>query len=1683
VLACAFALLTPPAAASAAPAEDNLSGGSVIGGPYSVWPKAATDRDYSVVAFQRPGEGIAVRRFSGGSNQPDALNTLNAPGGGAIGGGPDAIAVAAEGLQVHVAWLQMTPLPEPDTGSSVELWLASSDDGGDTFRTPVQISEPDSAAAWGPRLAVTLAGVVVLYGEHGLQAAFSDDRGTSFVIHQVAQATLTDGYAVTAAENDAYIAYATGNRLEVLASRDGGRTFSGALQSLGLPSAVVRPPVLAADGESVYVLWGEAERANGQESGSVEAAFSPDEGRTWQYSDLATCAPASTVSCDSYDVAFRSGKAYAVADSGPIGEVRLLTAWSGGPGEPLQPPVDVGGAVDVTHARIAVDDMATYVAWSNRTSFDSPWWLTMTSRWHSSAQFRSTYVLPDGGGDAVGSALTAYDGNYALAYMNVAESGPGLTSQVMLRTGSVTDGDVELVDVQAVQGPYDDTKLVAGKPLAIRVRVRSGLPAQRVVPIRVTYRDGDGPIQVETLSRLVKPGVNTFFLPEPGEQILVTPGEFTLETSVDPENAVEETDETNNDASRSYPVKDTRPFRIIVVPLGSPDEPAPTCRQTEAVAEAARQYIAATYPVDPDELGVYAPCSPQVTKGVGPFEGALLRSEVIAPLDALNPDGSYDQIVGVVPPGWLTRNLPGNVPTAGVALLGSDERAVVVDAQAGAPGATVAHEIAHQMGWVPAGEPGRDEAHGAHLPAVPQATGYWVDRRIDVTAPDFMYWQSMSVPEQQWVSLATHRFLFERLAVDPVDPPLLWLQGTVAPDGTVQTGAWFAVDGYLDAELGDRGEVDVRYLDADGTEIGRTAFDLSHEIADAAPEGTSVPLDPAGFSVRIPDVPGAAEIALERDGETLFTREKSANPPSLHVTSPSGSAAATPGTAVTVSWTGGDADGDALTYSVLTSRDGGTTWLPVAAGLDGTSHTFPVGPATTGGDLRVKVVASDGWNTVEALSPGAFTVEATATTGSVAFVQADDTHRDGRLWLRAPDGSLTQVPTPNWAGAPAWAPDGSRIAFLMHDHDASRAVWSIAPDGSDLRRLFTIQAGGLDPNCLAWSPDGRSILTVEHEGAATNAPLNLYRHDVDTGSRTLVAADVDHCASWSPDGRTVAFTRAPSPEAFYLQIYTVDLATGAERMLTNASGTYGAESRWMPAYSPDGSTIAYLAYGSGFHYGQKVWLMNADGTGPRVLGPVSACNWCGWPDVQTRVSWSAAGDAVYAAVRSQAGVTDLWRLPANGSAPQQLTSHTGRPWAYTQPSVQILPATGGGETGPTPLAVDVGGPYTTGAGTPVTLTATATGDGASTATFAWDLDGDGSYDDATGPTTEVSFPGSGEFPVGVLASADDGTATDATTVGVANVAPALGDLTATSYGDLVAVEGTASDSGDDVLTARVEWGDGTADDATLVRDGAQWRLSASHRYAGPAAGASLVVTLLDGAGGSDSRTLVVAAARPNSAPTLGDITASTIADTPASLAVSPSDADGDGMRLLVTAAPAHGTVRLLDVPLPTPEPAMVYVPDPGFVGTDTFRVVVDDGQARSPEATIEVTVAPRVETVDCAAVSVTPASLWPPNGRWVTAQLVADPSLQLGLEVTAVTQDEPLTARRPDARPGAAAGSVQLRAERAGAGDGRVYRIAFRATGPGGGSCSGVAVTTVPHDAAHPTAGDSGLVADSFGGG
>lgn len=121
----------------------------------------------------------------------------------------------------------------------------------------------------------------------------------------------------------------------------------------------------------------------------------------------------------------------------------------------------------------------------------------------------------------------------------------------------------------------------------------------------------------------------------------------------------------------------------------------------------------------------------------------------------------------------------------------------------------------------------------------------------------------------------------------------------------------------------------------------------------------------------------------------------------------------------------------------------------------------------------------------------------------------------------------------------------------------------------------------------------------------------------------------------------------------------------------------------------------------------------------------------------------------------------------------------------------------------------------------------------------------------------------------------------------------------------------------------------------------------------------------------------------------------------------------------------------------------------------------------------------------CDGASPSQGSLWPPNHKYREITIVGptDPDGDsLTIIIDGIYQDEAVDApgsgnTAPDAR-GIGTSVAEVRAERTGGGDGRVYHIYFTADDSMGASCSGEVLVGVPHDR-KDTAVDGGALFDS----
>ena len=167
-------------------------------------------------------------------------------------------------------------------------------------------------------------------------------------------------------------------------------------------------------------------------------------------------------------------------------------------------------------------------------------------------------------------------------------------------------------------------------------------------------------------------------------------------------------------------------------------------------------------------------------------------------------------------------------------------------------------------------------------------------------------------------------------------------------------------------------------------------------------------------------------------------------------------------------------------------------------------------------------------------------------------------------------------------------------------------------------------------------------------------------------------------------------------------------------------------------------------------------------------------------------------------------------------------------------------------------------------------------------------------------------------------------------------------------------------------------------------------------------------------------------------------------------------------------------------------PAFVVCDPPsgtGFpVGVTTDTCTVSDQAGHSATCSFTVTVTDNVPSVIDSIVA-SPATLWPPDHKLVPISIIAtatdncDPSPTC--RIVSVDANEPVLGpgsgnTDPDwilSDPGPKASpamlGVQLRAERAGGGDGRVYTIHTTCADASGNATVGTTTVTVAHDQGH----------------
>jgi TolB protein len=281
----------------------------------------------------------------------------------------------------------------------------------------------------------------------------------------------------------------------------------------------------------------------------------------------------------------------------------------------------------------------------------------------------------------------------------------------------------------------------------------------------------------------------------------------------------------------------------------------------------------------------------------------------------------------------------------------------------------------------------------------------------------------------------------------------------------------------------------------------------------------------------------------------------------------------------------------------------------------------------------------------------------------IAFVTNSDGY--GEIWVMRSDGSdrrrLTTAEPPrtdaSGAATPAWAPDGTRLAYSFSDKNAQQAsnIYVTGSDGKTTRSLMTGGGAAIDPS---WSPDGKRIAFARF---FTRRGIFVIGAAGGDDSRITHAGGpaFDIGPAWSPDGDAIAFTRVTVKtdlEHARLAVYAVAPDGSGLRKLIDD----GAEAAW----SLDGKRIAFTSIRD--HFGRscfeecktsgEIYVAKADGSNARRLTRSQADD--------RSPTWSPDGRSIaFVSDRSDPEEHDneIYVMRADGSGLHRITS--GGEWS------------------------------------------------------------------------------------------------------------------------------------------------------------------------------------------------------------------------------------------------------------------------------------------------------------------------------------------------------------------------------------------------------------------------------------
>lgn len=219
------------------------------------------------------------------------------------------------------------------------------------------------------------------------------------------------------------------------------------------------------------------------------------------------------------------------------------------------------------------------------------------------------------------------------------------------------------------------------------------------------------------------------------------------------------------------------------------------------------------------------------------------------------------------------------------------------------------------------------------------------------------------------------------------------------------------------------------------------------------------------------------------------------------------------------------------------------------------------------------------------------------------------------------------------ANSPAWSPTGQKIVYHTDNGEVNTSQGyrstHIAVYNTQDKTIKRLTGGNSFDFLPIWSPDGKMIGFLSNKAGGTE--YNIWKVPADSGTAVQITPDFNDLSdrgiiddrspktmSWSKDGKNIAFARmAKSNQKLIYSIYSVPSVGGSKTTIISSQW-----SDFCPAYSPDGTTIAFISNRSGIN---EIWTMNLQ---TKKLKQITGSTGKWVYENLGKIEWSASGNKI-----------------------------------------------------------------------------------------------------------------------------------------------------------------------------------------------------------------------------------------------------------------------------------------------------------------------------------------------------------------------------------------------------------------------------------------------------------------------